>query len=802
MAEAAEKERFGKRPDFRRMEEKTAKFWEDESLYRFAPNSNKPVYSIDTPPPTISGNLHIGHAFSYSQTEFIARYKRMVGFNVFYPFGYDNNGLPTEMLTEEKLGIKARDLPRHEFVKKCLETSKEVEAQYEQVFKRMGLSCDWTQTYRTIEPRVQRLSQFSFLNLHKKGRVYRKLAPTIWCPKCGTAISQTELEDREKQAAFNYVLFELGDGKKIEIATTRPELLSSCLAVFVHPGDKKHSALIGKKAKVPLFGMRVPILADERVDPEKGTGIVMFCTFGDLTDVEWFNARDFKAIISVDENGKMTEAAGKYSGLGIEEAREKITADLKEAGLLSRQEPLIHTLNVHERCGTPIEFLLTEQWFIKYLDLKKEYLKAGKEMKWYPEHMRVRYDNWVNGLQWDWCISRQRYFGIPFPVWCCRKCGREILAEEGQLPVDPLKDKPRGKCECGCSEFRPEKDVLDTWATSSLTPLINAGWSEKGREKRFKQLYPMTLRANAHDIITFWDFHTVAMDLFHTDMVPFREIMISGHGLDRNGKKMSKSRGNVVKPLEVMDKYSADALRWWAAGVKLGEDLNYREEDIRAGIRMCTKLWNVARFLSMHLSGKPKKPKKHNILDRWILAELNAVVEKSTEAFDSYEYSKAKSAAEGFFWNSFCDNYMEMVKYRLYGNEEKQAALWTLYTAFLSQLKLFAPVIPFITEEIYQKLFRAFEGKKSIHLEEWPAFSKKPESGQALEAGRAAVAAISELRKWKKEKNLPLGAEVGGILLEHPEAEKMTLVRREIAKTMRAKELKLKKAESAKVTEM
>ncbi len=794
-------ERFSKRPDFHKIEEKIAKFWSDESIYRFFQNSNKPVYSIDTPPPTISGKLHIGHAFSYSQTEFIARYKRMAGFNVFYPFGYDNNGLPTDLLTEEKLKIKSRDLPRPEYVKKCLMVSAEVEKEYECIFKRMGLSCDWTQVYKTIEPRVQRISQLSFIKLHEKGRVYRKLAPAIWCPKCATAISQTELEDKQLQAQFNYVLFELENGEKIEIATTRPELLSSCLAVFVHPEDKKHAHLIGKKAKVPLFERSVPILADERVDPQKGTGIVMFCTFGDLTDVEWFNANDFEAIISVDKNGKMTEKAGKFKGLTVAEARKAIIEELKKKGLLVKQEPLVHTVNVHERCGTPIEFLLSKQWFIKYLDLKEKYIEAGRQLHWFPEHMRVRYENWVKGLQWDWCISRQRYFGIPFPVWYCKKCGREILASEEQLPVDPLKDSPTKKCSCGCTEFEPEKDIMDTWATSSLTPLINAGWSEKGKEKRFKLLYPMTLRANAHDIITFWDFHTIAMDLFHTGKVPFKDVMISGHGLDRHGKKMSKSRGNIVRPMEVMDKYSADALRWWAAGVKLGEDLNYREEELAAGIKICTKLWNVARFLSMHLSEKPVKPEKLNVLDEWILAELDEVIEKATQSFESYEYSKAKSAVEVFFWNSFCDNYLEMVKYRLYGNEEKNAALWTLYNAFFTQLKLLAPFIPFITEEIYQRLFREWEKEKSIHLQQWPVQFNKS-SPTALETGRAAVIAVGELRKWKKEKNLSLGAEVGSLVLEHPEADKMLAVKKEIAKTIRASSIELKKAKKARVVEL
>ncbi|MCX8190018.1 MAG: valine--tRNA ligase [Candidatus Diapherotrites archaeon] len=779
------------RPDFQSLETGIRAFWEQEGIYKFNPYSKMPVYSIDTPPPTISGKLHIGHAFSYAQADFIARYKRMRGFNVFYPFGFDNNGLPTERLAEETYKIKAKNMPRKEFVDICLKTSEAIEAQYKEVFFAMGLSCDWSLTYRTIEPKVQKKSQLSFLKLYEKGRVYRKLAPTIWCPRCETAIAQVELKDKEVESVFNYILFELEDGKKIEIATTRPELLPSCCAIFVNPEDMRYKHLIGKKARVPIFDFLVPIMADKRADPNKGTGIVMFCTFGDLTDVEWASAYGFEPKISIDQSGLLNELAGKYKGMRIKDARAAIIEDLKQNGLLVRQIPIKHNVNTHERCDTEIEFLLTNQWFVKYLDLKETYLKAGRKIKWWPKHMFARYENWIKGLQWDWCISRQRYFGVPFPVWYCKQCGLEMLADPDQLPVDPLKDFPKRRCKCGSTEFEPEKDVLDTWATSALTPLINADWPEN--EKLLKKIYPMSLRPNAHDIITFWDFNTIVMCLFHTGKAPFENIMISGHGLDRHGRKMSKSKGNVVLPLDIIKKYSADALRFWASSVKLGEDLNFKEEDLQIGLRNATKLWNTARFAAMHLKAKPKKPKRLHIIDSWLIQELNEVIDDATNAFEAYEYSKAKTIAENFFWNTFCDYYIEMIKYRLYSGKDKDSALWTLYNALLLQLKLFAPFMPFITEEIYQKLFKASERAKSIHLSGWPETYKVVRSKIAISVGRASVECIAAIRKLKKQKNLSLAHELEEITLYHPDIKNAKKAAEDIKETMRIKNIIFKK---------
>src|SRR3989338_5607706 len=571
------------------------KYWEENGIFSFDQNGiKKEVYSIDTPPPTISGKMHLGHAFSYSQQDFIARFQRMNGKNVFYPFGTDNNGVATERLIEKMKNIVARNMDREEFSRICLETvNNELKPKYVKDMKRLGLSCDFSIFYDTIDENSRKASQKSFIDLYKKEREYRKDAPTMWCPNCQTGISQVECQDKEMDSFFNDIVFKVKEGKNEEdliIATTRPELLPACVAIFFNPVDKRYKKYSGMKAKVPLFDYYVPILPDERADPEKGTGIVMCCTFGDQTDMEWQKAHNLEIKTALSKDGRMTEIAGKYKGMKIAEARKKILEDMKEKKLLVSQKPIKHAVNVHERCGTEIEFLKSKQWFIKYLDLKEEMLEWGKELNWHPPHMYSRYEHWVKGLQWDWMISRQRFFGVPFPVWYCKKCDDVLLADEGSLPVDPMKDKPKlKKCQkCGCTEFVPEKDVMDTWATSSLTPQISIGIVN---EKIRKKLYPMSLRPQAHDIITFWLFNTVVKSRLHNDMNPWKDVMISGHAQDPHGRKMSKSKGNVIEPQEMIEKYSADAMRFWAAGSKLGEDLPFQEKDLVTGQKFITKLW-------------------------------------------------------------------------------------------------------------------------------------------------------------------------------------------------------------------
>ncbi len=763
--------------DPKEIEKKWQDAWEALGIYKFDPQSERPVFSIDTPPPTVSGDMHLGHAFSYSQMDFIARYKRMRGHNLFYPFGTDDNGLPTEKLVEKLNDVTAKEMKRSEFVKLCLETLEGIRDDFVSGWKRIGLCADFELYYSTINAHSRRISQRSFIELYEMGREYRKESPFIWCPGCQTAISQVEMEDRELLSSFNDIVFRL-DGQDLVIATTRPEMLPACVAIFAHPDDERYNGLFGKKAKVPLFGHEVPVIPDERADPKKGTGIVMCCTFGDTTDIEWYLEHNLPLKVAITKDGRMTEICGKYEGMTIKEARKRITEDLKEAGLLVKSEEIVHPVNVHERCGTEIEILNTKQWFIRYLDMKDDFIEAGRKIEWYPEHMRSRFENWIDGLRWDWCISRQRYFGVPFPVWYCKKCGEVKLAKKDSLPVDPLTDSPETPCGCGSTDFEPEKDILDTWATSSLTPDLAIELVENGAAR--KNLYPMSLRPQAHDIITFWLFNTVVKGMLHKGEIPWENTMISGWALDPMGKKMSKSLGNVIEPEDILDKYSADALRFWAAGSKLGEDLAYQEKDMVTAKKFLIKMWNASKFAMMHLEdyggkvdGKEEGEGIEPIfIDRWMLSKLNRLVEECTAAFERFEYSRIKTLAMQFFLHDFCDNYLEMIKCRLYhGRGEdvngdflqreqrgRESARFTLYSVLLSSIKLMAPIIPHVTEEVYQELKVSTEDQKSIHVAPWPEVNRKLIDEALEETGDRVVEIIAGIRRYKSERGLSLNS--------------------------------------------
>ncbi len=738
-------------------------FWEKGGIYKFDLKSKKKIYSIDTPPPTVSGKMHIGHAYSYTQQDVIARFKRMQGFNVFYPFGTDDNGLPTERLIEKTKGVKAKDMDRNEFIKLCTNTLKEILPGFVGDWKRIGISCDWGIYYSTIDEHSRRISQLSFLDLYGKNRVYRKDAPSMWCPECRTGVSQIEVHDKEMDSTFNDIVFKVGK-ENLVVATTRPELLPSCVAIFYHPNDDRYKKFKGKKAKVPLFDFEVPIMPDEKADPSKGTGIVMCCTFGDQTDMEWVKQHDLPIKLSIDEKGHMTDLSGKYKGLYVKKARKEIIEDLKKAGLLIKQQPIKHAVNVHERCDTEIEFIKSKQWFVKYLDLKKEFIRLGNELKWHPDFMKHRYFNWVEGLKWDWLISNQRPFGVTFPVWYCAKCDEVILAKEEQLPVDPISDKPPvSAClKCKSKEIVPERDILNTWFTSSLTPQIAVGLMPKDIQKK---LFPMSMRPQAHEIISFWLFTTVVKSYLHENKLPWKDAMISGFVLDPLGEKMSKSKGNVVDPHTMIQKYSADALRFATCAAKLGEDVPFQEKELVAGQKLITKIWNATKFMSMHLKDKPAKPKKLHLFDSWILSKLNDVVKRSTEGIESYEYSKLKMELEIFFWHVFCDNYLEIVKDRLYNEkrskEDRESAKYALYHSTLSILKLLAPIMPHISEELYQKYFRAHEKIKSINTSEWPLAEK-----QSVDTGGGdlAVAVLGEVRHFKSKSGKSLKAPISLIL--------------------------------------
>jgi valyl-tRNA synthetase len=748
--------------DAQKVEKKWRKFWEKEGIYKFDPKNTKNIFSIDTPPPTVSGRMHMGHAFGNSQQDFIARFKRMRGFNVLQPFGTDDNGLPTKLLIEKEKKVKAEDMSRKKFIKLCLRTLKEeLRPRYINDWKVLGISCDFDVFYTTINEHCRRISQKSFIDLYRKGRQYRAEAPAMYCTKCRTAISQVELEDRTLHSTFNDIIFNV-DGIDLIIATTRPELLPACVAVFYHPDDKRYQELEGKKAKVPLFDIEVPIMPDERADPEKGTGIVMCCTFGDVCDMEWQKAYNLPIKEAISRDGRMTKLAGKYKGLGVEEARKKIIEDLKKNNLLVKQKKIQHDVNVHERCGTPIEFIYSKQWFVRYLDLKKDMLKWGGELNWFPKHMKNRYDNWVKGLQWDWCISRQIPFGIPFPVWYCKECEEVILAREEDLPVDPLVDKPPvKKCpNCGCSEFIGEKDIINTWATSSLTPTIVKELFKGKPVYNYLKKNPMNMRPQGHDIISFWLFNTVVKSQLHYKMKPWNDCFINGWMLDPKGKKMSKSKNNIIEPQEMIEKYSADALRFMAGSCKLGEDLPFPEKELVAGQKTITKLWNASKFVFMHLKDfNLKKPKKLEVIDEWMLSKVNNLVKVCTEGFENYEYSKAKAEIDKFFWHVFCNNYLEIVKDRLYnpdrrGGDAKRSAQYVLYHSLLVILKIFAPIMPFITEEVYNIYYSKKEKEKSVHISSWPKYDMNLKINEKI--GDEFIEILNEVRKYKSRENKSL----------------------------------------------
>jgi len=735
--------------DFKTVEDKWRKDWDKKELFKFSFNEGDKLFVVDTPPPYVSADhLHAGHIMSYAQAEFIVRYKRMQGFKVFYPMGFDDNGLPTERFVEKKYKIDKSRTTKKEFIELCLkETEKGIET-YRNLWNSLGISVDWSKTYSTIAPLPTKVSQWSLIDLYKKGVLYRQELPILWCPNCQTAISQSDLEDKEKNSKMNYLSFPVQNGESVVIATTRPELLPACVALYFNPEDERYKELIGKKAIVPLFNQEVAFKTSEAVDKEKGTGLMMVCTWGDQEDLEKWRMDNLETKSLLTPDGKLNELGQKYQGMKIEAAREAIINDLKEAGFLIRQEDITHTTNVHERCDTPVELILSKQWFIKIANLKEKWLEMGKKIAWHPEYMRDNYEIWVNSLKWDWCVSRQRYYGVPFPFWYCSDCGEVILPDEKDLPVSPTEQKaPVKECpKCGGSII-PETDVMDTWATSSCTPFLLREMI--GNDK----LFPVDLRPNAHEIIRTWDFYSIVKSTYHFNAIPFKNIMVSGHGLDEQGKKISKRLGNYVPSDQLVDEWGADAIRYWATGAGLGQNLRFNPKEIKKGKQIVTKLWNVAKFIDLNLTDFEEKEVKLETPDLWILKELNETIKKATTNFDNYEYAKAKSEIEEFFMSKFCDYYIEFVKYRLYGedNESKRAAQTTLKKVFINILKMFAPILPFITEEIYQNF-----NKESIHISKWPETEEVKDEPDFIEA----ISAIDEIRKYKSENQISLGAEL------------------------------------------
>ncbi len=702
-------------------EEKWLNYWKENRIYEFKPDQRK-VYSIDTPPPTVNGKIHIGHIFSYSQAEMIARYKRISGYNVFYPFGFDDNGLPSERLVEKEQGKKAHEIGRENFSKLCYETTDKYEAEFQDLFSKLGVSTDWSMHYKTVSPSTIKISQNSFLDLIEKGHCYHKESPALWCNECLTSIAQAELETKTIKTTFNYVNFEtVEDSEKFTIATTRPELMPAIVCVFVNPNDEKNKHLIGKTAHIPVINVDVPIMGDEKVAIDKGTGIVMCCTFGDQTDIEWWKKYNLPLKYIFTTDGKIIDSVPDYGGLKIKEARKQIVNDLQAGGYIVKIEELEHEVQTHERCGREVEYTVMKQWFIDIMNHKEDFLRIGNEINWYPSHMHNRYEEWVNNVAWDWCISRQRYFGVPFPVWYCKECGEPIFASKEQLPVNPLTDTPPvEKCyKCGCKEFIPESDVMDTWATSSVTPLINMKYGEKDNYESI--LKPMSLRSNASEIIRTWDFYTIVKSYYHFGIRPWDNVMISGFVMANKGEKISKSKGNSkVEPLDLIKQYSADVVRYWAASGRLGTDITYSEETLLRGKKLVNKIWNVSKLIQMHLQDYQDRDfDDFEYVDKWILGNFIKMEKEYIKYLDNYEIGLALNILEKFFWN-FCDNYIEIVKHRLYRPEEfgekaRYSGQKTIYMLLYKLLQDFSIFFPFITEEIYQDIYHDM---KSIHITE------------------------------------------------------------------------------------
>ena len=778
--------------DTKQIEKKWQDFWLEQQTYRWESDlTREQTFVIDTPPPTVSGLLHMGHIFSYTQADFIARYQRMTGKTVFYPIGFDDNGLPTERLVEKVKNIRATNMPRQEFINICSEVVFEAEQEFRNLFNSVALSVDWSQEYQTISAHSRTISQMSFIDLFKKERAYRKLQPTLWDPIDQTALSQADIVDQELSSNMNDIIFTSEKGDKLVIATTRPELLAACVAVFYHPEDTRYLQLKNQQAISPLFGVSVPILADELVDPEKGTGLVMCCTFGDNTDIDWWKKHNLPTRVIIDKRGRLANMEGlgsfewssidaskakeyisQIEGLKVKEARSKIIELLKAEDLLVKHTEIKHTVKCAERSGAPLEILVNPQWFIKILDIKDKLLKRSEQALWHPSYMKIRLDSWIKGLSWDWCISRQRFFGVPLPVWYSKRNGEEgkiLVAEAANLPVDPLVDLPTGYSR---EEVEPDYDVMDTWATSSVSPQLSSHAINSNYAidyERHQKLFPADLRPQAHEIIRTWSFYTIVKAELHEQQIPWHNLMISGWCLASDKTKMSKSKGNVITPSSLIEEKGTDVIRYWASTSKLGVDTAYSEDLLKIGKKLVNKIWNAAKFAEIHLTKLKEVPESarlliekniiNNKLDIAMISRLKSTIEQAGLEFDKFEYCNARVVVEDFFWRDFCDNYLEIAKVRAYNEDNNDvlgqfSTINTIYHIMLNLIKLFAPFVPHVTEEIYQNLFVS---KDSVHQRgSWPKLADFTQDLQAEQMLSVVISILNVVRKTKAEQNISL----------------------------------------------
>ncbi|MEQ1870206.1 MAG: valine--tRNA ligase [Vicinamibacterales bacterium] len=809
------------KPALEGLEAKWTPRWDADGVYAFdRSRARDQVFAVDTPPPTVSGSLHVGHVFSYTHTDVIARFQRMRGKAVFYPMGWDDNGLPTERRVQNYYGVRCdpslpyapgflppttppkppMSVSRPNFIELCNRLTGEDEKVFEHLWRYLGLSVDWSMTYATIGTRAQRVSQIAFLRLLSKGYAYQVEAPTLWDVDFKTAVAQAELEDRDLAGAYHRIQFAKPDGGVVEIETTRPELIPACVALVAHPDDERYQPLFGHDVITPLFGVRVPVRAHTLADPGKGSGIAMICTFGDTTDVTWWRELSLPVRAVLQPDGRLgavswgtkgwesadaeraTRYYGELQGLPAAKARVKIAEQLRDSGdLVGEPRQITHAVKFFEKGDRPLEIITSRQWFFKTIEFREPLLKRGAQLQWHPPYMQARFENWTNGLNGDWCVSRQRFFGVPFPLWYpIAADGRveydkAIAAEEHRLPIDPSTDVPPGYREDQRGVpggFAGDPDVMDTWATSSLTPQIACGWPDD--PDLFARTFPMDLRPQAHDIIRTWLFDTVLRAELEHDSLPWTNTAISGWVLDPDRKKMSKSKGNVVTPMGLLEEHGSDGVRYWAASGRPGTDTAFDTGQMKVGRRLAMKLLNASKFVlaSSQLQGPITAE-----VDRAILQRLGQVIDAATLDFEGYDYARVLQRTEDFFWR-FCDDYLELVKGRRYGEQGPEGAASAnsaLAAALSVLLRLFAPFLPFVTEEVW-----SWWQPGSVHTSAWPTRAELdallPEHAPAQDSRDQqiydwATTVLFEVRKQRSEAKQPLKVPITQVAITAPSAD-------------------------------